>query len=322
MDESKIRELTQKFLAGTASEKEKNLLHQWYDQQYNHRDIEYRVNSDVPKEKIRDRIYRRLVDQISAESSKRKRIWQDWGLRATAAALLFLIVFTGINILETKNQEEWIIATIPPGSVQKILLPDSSRVWLNSGSILQYPKKFSGQKRMVKLVEGQAFFDVTRDEDHPFQVQSNKLVISVLGTSFDVKAYTVESTAKVSVQTGLVNVRYGNNRSDKPVELSAGEYAMIQKKTGSVTKELIQLDFIGSWIEGRLTFKNEPVESVLNALERKYNIKIEVGSDDILRQTVSIKVDNQPLKDILEVLQYTLGFEYDMVDEQILKIYK
>lgn len=322
MDENKIKELTRKFIAGSASEEEKNLLHHWYDQQYSHSYTEYHVNSGASKEEVRRRVYQQLTNQIKTENLNQKWKLRNWSIYTAAAVLIFLAVFTGISTWNNKSQEELIIATVSMGSVQKILLPDGSIVWLNAGSTLQYPRNFTRQIRSVNLLDGQAFFEITRDVDRPFEVQSSGLVISVLGTSFDVKAYKTESQSVVSVRTGRVNVQSEGDRVNNVVELIAGDQISIQKEDNSITKTVAPADIIGSWTEGRLTFQNEPVGSVINALERKYNIKAEVESDEILRQTVSLKVDEQPLKNILEVLQYTLGFKFEMINERTVKIYK
>src|SRR5690606_38245134 len=124
----------------------------------------------------------------------------------------------------------------------------------------------------------------------------------------DVKSYSDERIAKVEVRSGLVEVEFPGK--DLYEKLVPGKMAIIQREEGTMEVLDKESDYIGAWMGGRVVFYNEPMSSVFKALERNYNVTITNENIDIMNTPLTIKLDKQPLVDILEVLKYIFEFEY------------
>ena len=318
---SKLKAIARKYLSGTVSEEEKRKLHDWYDRAGDRPESRLTIASRDNKEQVRQRIYTRLQARIAHESTDgikyhNRKYW----FQGLAAAFILLFSVWIVSTVFRDNREEWLLVEVPRGKVKELLLPDSSVVWINAGSKLRYPRQFGDKERRIELTEGQAFFEVKRDESRPFFVRAGNVEVSVLGTSFDVKYYASEAIAKVSVRSGLVNVDYQGDVGSSSLKLQPGQQAVIDRKGKGLYKEAFAAELIAAWRDGRLAFENERVEYVFKALERRYNIDIAVLPEKLLHESISIKLEDQPLQDIMEVLKYTLGFNYEIIGGKTVKI--
>ena len=159
------------------------------------------------------------------------------------------------------------------GEMKYLLLPDSTQVWLNVASTLDFPETFAEGRREVYL-SGEAFFDVKHAEDHPFLIHTGNVITKVLGTSFNIKAYPGQPDVVVSVKRGKVQV----SRNDKILAtLTVGQEAKVttaaQEATIGATKE----SAVAAWTTGRLSYASRPVGDILDDLERNYNVTIELA---------------------------------------------
>lgn len=181
------------------------------------------------------------------------------------------------NIVDDKSvgaTKEDIFNTIetPKGGVWQIKLPDGSSVWLNAASSLTYPISFAkGKKRMVEL-KGEAYFEVSKDKDHPFVVKTAKQEVEVLGTSFNINSYADESDVKTTLLEGSVRVMpyLAGQQGDI---LKPGEQAVLNEK-GINIKEVDAEESI-DWKNGYFMFNNERQENIMRKIARWYNVQIE-----------------------------------------------
>lgn len=160
----------------------------------------------------------------------------------------------------------------PKGGVWQIKLPDGSSVWLNAASSLTYPISFAkGKKRMVEL-KGEAYFEVSKDKDHPFVVKTAKQEVEVLGTSFNINSYADESEVKTTLLEGSVKIMPYLARQ-QPDILKAGEQATLNEK-GMNIKEVDAEESI-DWKNGYFMFNNERQENIMRKIARWYNVQVE-----------------------------------------------
>ena len=307
MDKEEINKLAAKFLAGTASVEEEALLHQWYDAQNPDREKMFAIHSASSKEELGQRIQADLIDEVFSPSGKSAR---RISLKIAATVLVLTLASFGLYFLSRPPAIQWVNIEVPLGETQKVILPDRSIAWVNAGSSLRYPEEFSAHKREVELINGQVFFEVEKRADQPFSVYTGALEVAVLGTSFDVKSYAEEHVASVEVRSGRVEVRLP--QSEQREILNPGKMVVIQKENGTVEVMDKGSEYIGTWMDGRIAFYNEPIPMVLNTLERKYGVSIETDRSEWLESTLTIKLDKQPLGDVLEVLKYIFDFEYNI----------
>jgi len=170
---------------------------------------------------------------------------------------------------------------IPYGKTSELLLPDGTKVFLNAGSRLVYPEIFVGKTREVFLV-GEAFFDVKRDEDHPFIVQVDELRIRVLGTKFNLSAYPADNVVETVLAEGKVLMEQNNaGLFDKAIEMVPNQLASFDRTTKKTIIKTVDTDNFILWTAGMLKFESTDLNRITKRLERYYNIRFQF-SDPML----------------------------------------
>ena len=172
---------------------------------------------------------------------------------------------------------------VPLGQMTQINLSDGSKIWLNSGSVFKYPTKFDWFSREVYL-DGEAYMEVAHNKLKPFTVNASKFSIKVLGTSFNVSAFSDDDEASVTLVEGAVLL----NSEDKSwdTRIVPGEVATIEKgKMAEVSN--VNTDFYTSWKEGKIVFKKETLEEIAKKMERWYNVEIRFKDEELKTHTFS-----------------------------------
>ncbi|MBR9855605.1 MAG: DUF4974 domain-containing protein [Algicola sp.] len=175
---------------------------------------------------------------------------------------------------------------VPYGRQSELVLSDGSRLWVNSGSTLKFPAKFSDEHRSIYL-EGEIYIDVVQDKKRPFKVQTSKFDVDVYGTSFNVNAYTdsFDDKDRVVLVEGSVAVK---TKKGGRAELSPNQALLIDD--GEITKETVDVSRYISWKEGYLSFNQTPMEEVLMELSRYYNLSFSGGPNMVSGQTCTGKI--------------------------------
>lgn len=202
---------------------------------------------------------------------------------------------------------EYLAFETTSGESKALKLPDGSMVWLNETSTLRYKKDFD--PRVVEL-EGEAFFDVEHlDKEHTFEIQSGDTKTTVLGTSFNVRAYPKEDQVEVTVETGKVVLEHKKIKQvAKKVVLVAGESGVYKKKAIDVSKTETTISNANAWKTKQLKFNDVKISKVVEALERYYNISITVENEQILNCPYTGTYDNPKLEDMIQFVEASLPF--------------
>ncbi|RQP12913.1 MAG: DUF4974 domain-containing protein [Parapedobacter sp.] len=156
----------------------------------------------------------------------------------------------------------------PKGSMYQILLPDGTKVWLNTASSIRYPLVFSEKERNVFLT-GEAYFEVAHDTSKPFSVNANGSVIKVLGTHFNVSAYADERWTTTTLVEGAVNV----SKNGKAVTLKAGQQATVDRSTGTILQSDADVRSAMAWKNGYFRFDSESINDIIEKISRWYDIE-------------------------------------------------
>ncbi len=197
------------------------------------------------------------------------------------------------------------------GQISKVILPDSSVVWINSGSKITYNSKFGGNNRKIELV-GQAFFNAAHNRKIPFVVNVNGFLVKVLGTKFDVNAYSAEKNIRVVLESGRVELNRASDHDFK-YTLSPGEMATFNPKNNSLTIDKVKPELFSSWKEGVLIFRDKPMAEVLDELQRRYNIDIEVKDADIYNSVFTARISDEPLDKILKSMEFSCSVKATLI---------
>lgn len=197
-------------------------------------------------------------------------------------------------------------------------LPDGTIVRLNKGSSLRFRKNFDGARREVEL-KGEAFFQVARRPDQPFELRAGKALITVLGTSFNVKESHGDSVVSVAVMEGKVALADTSSKNNAAL-LTAGWLGVLEKgniRTGKTAAE----NYL-SWFHNRLVFEDLPLEEVAHQLEDLYNVEIIVRSQLLSNLKLTADINRGELKDVLSKIGYTLDVKYKFRNNEVLEIYR
>jgi hypothetical protein len=157
----------------------------------------------------------------------------------------------------------------PPGRQYRVLLPDGTRVWLNAASSLRYPTVFNGTDRQVELT-GEGYFEVAKDAARPFHVKAGGLDVKVLGTHFNLMAYSDEETINTTLLEGAVQLQQGNQIR----KIIPGEQAVVNSATGDIRVKYAVTEQVMAWKEGVFNFQGLRFEEVMRQLSRWYAIRV------------------------------------------------
>ncbi len=199
---------------------------------------------------------------------------------------------------------------------QLIELPDGTKVTLNSGSTVKYTRNESLNYRKVKL-NGEAFFEVTRDTTRPFIIDAGPAQIKVLGTSFNVNAYPENKSVEVTVSAGLVAM--------SSLHEDGNQIVLNQGNTGIYSKNRDELKLIVSgrvnanaWLTQKLEFTDTPLEEVIEVLNHTYQSEIVIQDPSLANYTITVSFNKQELDAVLKVLASTLDLKIEKDGEQII----
>lgn len=232
-----------------------------------------------------------------------------------AAVIIPFFLLGGFLLYSLSVGDELIEVTAAYGEQKRLLLPDSSEIWLNAGSTITYPQTFAEDKRLVTL-DGEAYFIVSKDTTKPFIVETSQLSVKVLGTKFNVRAYADDERISTTLTSGKVEV---NVRSQLPRILQPNERLTYDKSTSHIDISTVESIDTDSWIKGRLFFTNATAEEIFRALERRYNTTIEntLSIPATRRYTVKFLKDEN-LNEMLNILADIIGFTYQQNENKII----
>ncbi len=226
-----------------------------------------------------------------------------------AAIIVFLISLTTIyyinkqhlNPVDNTQKLSYTSFITEDGQRAKVVLPDSSIVWLNSGTTISYPSNFSEQHRKVSL-KGQAFFQVSHRENNPFSVQAKGLIVQVMGTRFDVDAYPENGEVAVVLESGKVSLAHKGSGAFN-YTMQPGEKATYNITNNALNLNSADASIYSSWKDGKLIFRNESMKNVVEKLKRWYNIDIEVANEEVYSSIFSGTIQNESYEEIFRYIE-------------------
>jgi ferric-dicitrate binding protein FerR (iron transport regulator) len=246
------------------------------------------------------------IADTSQSLGKHRRL-RKYFYAAASVVILAMLIPVGYLLFNGKEQQpdiRYITISSEMGEIKDFVLPDSTKISLNAGSIVKYPSVFSGEKRMVEM-SGEVLFDVVSNPAKPFVVLTDGMEIKVLGTVFDVKAYKEDATALVSVVSGKVSV----DVKDGPVLLGKDEQLRYDKSIMAKEKLTIDAEKYLLWKSGTLYFHRTPIQEVVNMLNRHYKANIAL-QDGTYFNLISGEHDNKSLESVLTSICYSTNLKY------------
>ncbi|MEN6456082.1 MAG: FecR domain-containing protein [Prolixibacteraceae bacterium] len=330
-DETAYKEKIFRFLQGNLSEEEETELLAWIKAGGEVRKKLFRQQQSLFREQIvqqknrqTDRQWEKLSFKLEdypflkLQSGHQRPVPVRWVMSVAAAFILGLVIssliyFTGKNLPQNGLQVQEV--SVPYGARTNFMLPDGSTAWLNSGSTLSFPAHSNGD-RTVNL-KGEAYFDVVKNGT-PFTVSTVYGKIEVLGTSFNVKAYS-DGEFESTLVEGSVKVNGSGNHS---LALIPGQQAYLDEQ-GELNIRKVDPEVFTSWKEGKLIFYREPFAKMAKRLERWYNVTIEVNDEEMKDLWFTGTIEMETLSEVMDLISRTMPVQYDYNQKiRALRIYK
>jgi transmembrane sensor len=312
------------------SEANKLLFHQLSDVWKSVNLIKYHNKIDVEK------AWKEIQVQLNRNGKPGKKIWLKWTKVAAIFILAFVLGGTGHYFLSQKPEP-----TQPPlfaeylaplGSRSFMKLPDGSKIWLNAGTTITYKNTFGNDHREVNL-SGEAFFEIAKNPDIPFVVQTSDINITALGTRFNVKAYAEEKTIETTLIEGSVKLEGNKFKLAEDVILHRKEKAVFTKQNRTLNLEsenksstenetntkqkselkiitAIELDPIISWKDERWVINNEKLGSLSQKLERRFAVNIIFDNELLKEYSFGGTLEDETLEQVLEAICSSSPIKY------------
>ncbi len=265
------------------------------------------------KEEVRERFYHKTWMK-GGKWIFHKRMY-FWGAMVASISLLIGIFLFNRLKQQTTIKEEWIVFHSQNG-ISEIILPDSSVVILNKGSKLSYSTLYNIRVRDIKL-DGEACFHVKRNKEIPFIVKTDQIDIKVLGTVFNVLAYSEDRDIVTSLISGSVDVK--ENQSGDHYLLKPSVAAIYDKNTQKVQLAPFEEELAIGWIDGKLIFKKRSFKDICKSLERKFGYDITINKSDLEEKIFTGKfIDGETLSQILNIICINVPFKYQIMDNKVI----
>lgn len=266
----------------------------------------------------RDKIVRRLKgEQGNGLEQRLKAVPSYKTILRYAAVLLafttlaFIVLIYTEPYAESPKKSTIIERNNPAGQKSKIQLPDGSIVWLNAASKLSYSSDFNSNSRKLML-EGEAYFEVTENPQIPFEVYTEDLIITAIGTSFNVNTFQ-EDKEEIALNTGKIRIECVNKCiTCVPGYLNPGEMALYNPTIGKIMLTEFEGQDPFVWKDGKIVFKYATFDQVLAVLARWYNVEFEIIGDLQREWSYSSTFDNEVLENVLASLKVSEEIDYQL----------
>jgi ferric-dicitrate binding protein FerR (iron transport regulator) len=314
------RKLFGRFYFGAVSEKERNkvleskefndILHKNWEQAGNeNHDVFFNKNG----------VYQIVDWKTSKNGEKRKSLFAKTFFKYAAVLVFGVLLGSALPYFffiqpNIKGQNEIVEMNNPLGNISNLILPDGTNVALNAKSSIKYPKKFGQKNRTVELT-GEAFFDVVHNPDKPFIVKTGEVDVEAIGTRFNVSAYPNDKNIEAILIEGIIGVSYFNPsiKQRQNFILSPNYKATFSKEEKHLTLGEADGDLETSWRMGVLRVDNEPFESLIRKLERKYDTQLELSDNLLGKYRFTLTIGNESLEETLKILKRMTPIDLSLI---------
>ena len=276
-----------------------------------------------------------LSAAIQPRAAKHRKLL--WTIGIAASIITFFILFTSLPSGKTAKHNAENTVSTKRGSKSKVQLPDGSEVWLNADSRITYHENFQDNIREVTL-EGEAFFDVARDESRPFLIHTSSIDIKVLGTAFNVRSYSNEKNTETSLLRGSLEVTLVKSPDKKKIILKPSDKLIVNNREALLVTEekqrinepvmtLAKVNYIKKdssaveilWVKNKLAFDGETLQNIALKIERWYDVKVDILDEKLKEEPYTAFFEDKTLVEVMEALYISSGgeFKYTIEGKQV-----
>jgi transmembrane sensor len=292
--------LINKSVQNKTSKAEENLLDHFAFTQY--QNSKWDETSMGDSDEVSKNIYESIQLRIEKKSS-----FKVYFKYMVAASILLLVGLGFLYEPGASNEKQLTFKTT--SSPESIRLSDGSKIYLAANSTFQYPEKFNGEERNVSLLKGNAFFEVAKDKQHPFIIESGEIKTKVVGTSFHIQFS--KSKCEVIVVTGKVNV---SNKKGESIDLVPNQEALFMDQ--KLTKLPVDKYLSINWYTTDITLNEATLKQVITILQYKYGVTFECKNQAALAMPVTVFIEkNASLESVLKQINYITNLKFNIYDK-------
>lgn len=298
------KDLLYKFFEGKTSLEEEKKIREWMEKSESNFNVFMRFRKEYDIQILRG---------LNSNTGKKKIIAHLLWTSGVAAVIIALII-GGVYLFNLEDKtEHYNTIIVPAGQRINLILSDNTNLWLNANSEFKYPTDFSNENRTVYL-DGEAYFEVSKDENKPFIVKTSKGDVRVTGTSFNVEAYSRFDSFKTSLFKGGVDIY---KEEEKLVSLKPNQIGLLENNKLLITDISDKDQYL--WREGLIAFNNKKLEEILHELEKYFDVVILINSSNLPQHTYTGKFrQSDGVDHALRVLQRSINFTFSRNEETII----
>jgi len=332
MNNLQLSKLLENYINGNCTPEEVSMVNHWYDQYQDSPNLVQGLSEENQK-LLKDKIFLNIIassDEVSIPVVPLKstpKIAVKWLKYAAAVILVFSVTILVLNKQQLWNKQDQVTSqqihlVNRTDFIVKRVLPDQSVVYLSPQATLTYPLEFKKNSRDV-VMEGECFFEITKNPDRPFIINSNHIVTKVWGTSFRISDHRNSVSASVIVVTGKVSVSkkiVGKNdiKTADEVFLLPKESIVFKKNKDALYKnKQTDMSSLTIWNHVDLSFNDKKLSEIVQVLNSEFNATIKVKDDELNKVVMNADLTDLNLPDVLEVLKTSLNLEYHINDDII-----
>lgn len=319
MMKNNISKIVKRYLSSRFSTETEERVQRWVIKDENTKDkesasLEYWDSLEVAPDSNTYSALDRVNQRIGHSQKRPIKVSLYKRLSRIAAVLIPLFIIAGGYLYYYNTKNSLIEISVAYGEEKHLVLPDSSEIWINAGTTIKYPKEFEGDRRTVYL-DGEAYFSVQKDTSKPFIVETNNLSVKVLGTKFNVKAYSNDNRTIATLTSGKVEVNTANNS----YILRPNEQLTFNNNTSTTIVDEVPSTETDAWLSGQLIFTDASFDEIVQTLERHFNISITNNTTIAPTKLYTVKfLKDEQLNDILNILGEIMNVKYQKKGNQLI----
>ena len=290
-------------------------INKWMHDQW---ELSPEVESELTIEQLIEQIDVHCQQQETTLFWNRKLV--KYFQRVAAILVLPLLAVTAYYYFNTENiKAQYSEAIVPKGQKSEIVLPDNTHIWLNSGTRLRYPTQYGSGTRDVFLT-GEAYFEVTPNKHKPFIVHASQVDVKVLGTKFNVRAYSDDKDVETALLSGKINLLVSPASGEiREMEMKPGEMIDYNKGSQKIQKSGFQDDEVVGWKNNHLIFHDDTFSNLVKKIERWYNVQIIYDKSKFQNHRLTLELlEGESIERLFQIIEKAMNVDY-RIDKQ--KIY-
>lgn len=309
------------YFTGSVSLTEKEKIEKWIQQSEENKklaqDVQYICLASETLNIIKQTDASIPLKTVKKRIKQHKKVNLFTWLQRVAAILFIPLLLASTYYWLKEEPVEYIEFTTTPGMVTSFDLPDGSKVWLNSGSKLIRPLKFTGKNREVSLI-GEAYFQIAKDPDKRFIVSSGKDVkVEVLGTKFNIEAYEDDNYIATTLEEGSIRLLYkAEDKELNSLMMYPNQKVVYCKNTGKAKEKETFVSGDIAWKDGKIILRDTPLEDVLKKLNHRFNVDFTIEREEIKKSSFTGTFGTQQLVQILEHFRIASGIKYRFIEPE------